>query len=153
MVKRGFWLLGSVTAAVLASSAYFLDETPRQMVPHGALEVPSFTFWGKLFAMLLLAALGVAYLVWRRPVVQAQAILETSPLGAGHQPPALVDWSLYVKTLIVIEALALVGIGLTRVVFRPLSVTDTLGIVASGAIVALVVHLLILARSGSERDQ
>ena len=112
------------------------------------LEVPSLTVWGKVFSCLLLAALGVAYLVWRRPVVKAQAILETSPLGSEEQACPLVDWVLYVKTLLVVNLLALAGIWVFRLAGYPLTGVDTLGILASGAIVAFVIHLLLLSRRG-----
>ena len=77
------------------------------------LEVPSLTVWGKVFSCLLLAALGAAYLVWRRPVVKAQA-----------------------------------GVWLFRLAGYLLTGVDTLGILASGAIVAFVIHLLLLSRRG-----
>ncbi len=135
--------------AVAASIALW---EPPATPPLGTYEVPSLTAWGKIFSVLLLAALGVAYLVWRRPVVQAQAILETSPLGPGQSSLPLVDWRQYFKTAAVIEIVALLGVGVLRLVHHPLSGVDTLGVLASGAIVALVVHLLILARSGG-RDE
>lgn len=114
-----------------------------------ALEVPSLTSWGKVFSLLLLGALGVAYLVWRRPVVQAQAILETSPLGPVQVSPVLVDPVLYLKVLVFTE---LAGIGLVcgvRWLGRAVSTVDTVGVLASGAIVAFVVHLLWLGRRSS----
>lgn len=111
--------------------------------------VPSLTAWGKIFSFLLLAALGVAYLVWRRPMVQARAILETSPLGTSPDVMTLVDWGLYCKVLFGIEALAMGGVILLRLLAeRSLTPTDTLGVVASGSIVAFVLHLLLLTRRG-----
>jgi hypothetical protein len=141
----GLCVLAPSTAVYLVADASSLETT-------GAYEIPSLTAWGKIFSVLLLVALGVAYIVWRRPIVQAQAILETSPLGVG-QPVTLVDWSLYFRTLLAIEVLALCGIGTLRIVGRPLAALDMLGVIASGAIVALVVHLLWLARGGRERDK
>ncbi len=122
-------------------------------LPADASEIPSLTIWGKIFAFLLLGALGVAYLVWRRPLLQAQAILETSPLGGGQAPSPLVDWGLYLKTLVVIEMCLVVAVVVLHYTGRPISTLDTFGTLASGAIVALVVHLLILARGGSGRDR
>lgn len=117
----------------------------------GLHAVPSLTAWGKIFSFLLLAALGVAYLVWRRPLVQARAILETSPLGTTSGVVALVDWTLYVKVLLAVEALAMGAVVLLRLFAeRSLTPTDTLGIVASASIVAFVVHLLMLSRRQGE---
>lgn len=112
----------------------------------GPLEVPSLTVWGKVFSCLLLGALGVAYLVWRRPIVKAQAILETSPLGTEERTSPLVDWVLYLKAWLAIDLLALAGIWVLRLSGLILTGVDTLGILASGAIVAFVVHLLLLSR-------
>lgn len=115
----------------------------------GRHAVPSLTAWGKIFSFLLLAALGVAYLVWRRPMVQARAILETSPLGTSPDVVTLVDWALYTKVLLAVEALAMGGVILLRLLAeRSLTPTDTLGVVASASIVAFVLHLLLLTRRG-----
>ena len=111
------------------------------------LEVPTLTAWGKIFAMLLLAVLGVAYLVWRRPVMRAQAILETSPLGGNQPSSQLIDWRGFLGALVVVEGLALVAITVAAWTYRPISTTDRLGVLTSGAILALIVHLLILARN------
>lgn len=118
-----------------------------ETVVPGRHGVPSLTAWGKIFSFLLLAALGVAYLVWRRPMVQARAILETSPLGTSSGVVALVDWVLYGKVLLAVEALAMGGVVLLRFLAeRSLTPTDTLGVMASASIVAFVVHLLLLTR-------
>lgn len=117
----------------------------------GSYEVPSLAGWGKIFSVLLLGTLGVAYLVWRRPVIQAQAILETSPLGTGQPSLPLVDWKLYLKTLAATELVAVIGMALLSFSGRRLENGDSLGVLVSGGIVALVIHLLILARRG-ERD-
>lgn len=122
-------------------------ESPVRVVS----SVPSLTVWGKMFSGLLLATLGVAYLVWRRPVLQAQAILETSPLGTGRPAPPLVDWMLYLKTLLATEFVAAVGLLIARSAIGPMAMLDMLGVLGSGAIVALVVHLLLLARDVSGR--
>lgn len=116
-------------------------------LPAGArYEVPSLTGWGKILSCLLLAALGVASVVWRRPVLYAQAILETSPLGSGHWSGSLVDWRLCVKTVVAVEVFATGAVWVVGVCWRPLSTTDTLGVVGSGAILAFVIHLLVLHR-------
>ncbi len=112
----------------------------------GPAEIPSLTAWGKIFSFLLLAALGVAYLVWRRPVDRARAILETSPLGSEEQTASLVDWGLYAKVVVVLEVLALVVILGMRTQGLVLSRVDTLGVLGVGAIVAFVIHLLWLGR-------
>ncbi|MEE9296221.1 MAG: hypothetical protein V3W34_14840 [Phycisphaerae bacterium] len=142
-----------VGALCLATLAYLVFGGPTPAAAAGGYEVPSLTGWGKIFSVLLLAALGVAYLVWRRPVLQAQAILETSPLGTGPQSGPLVDWSLYFKTLLGIEAAALIIVGVLSWTGRPLVWVDTWGVFGAGAIVAMVIHLLILARGGDRRDE
>lgn len=147
--KQGLAYVGAVL--LIAALLVVLLWEPSSITPSGVHEVPTLTAWGKIFSALLLAALGVAYLVWRRPIARAQAILETSPLGSGSPTPPLVDWRLYFKTLLVLEALSLAGIGIVRLVARPLSTLDSLGVIGAAAIVALVVHLLILARSGGSR--
>ena len=119
---------------------------PAQSLPGTRYEVPSLTIWGKVLSCLLLAALGVASVVWRRPVLYAQAILETSPLGAGHWSGSLVDWRLFVKTAVAVELLAVASVWFVGVCWRPFSTTDTLGVVGSAAIVAFVIHLLMLHR-------
>ena len=116
--------------------------------PEGTVHLPSLTAWGKIFSLLLLAALGVAYLVWRRPIDRARAILETSPLGGGEESASLVDWGLYVKVLLGLELVGLLGIGAFRLNGFVLSGLDTMGVLGCGAIVAFVVHLLVLARRG-----
>ena len=132
------FVVGAVVCATLWQPAGVAHSTQHA--------VPSLTAWGKIFSFLLLAALGVAYLVWRRPVVQARAILETSPLGTSPRLVTLVDWPLYVKTLLAVEALAMGGLICLRLTARPLTSTDSLGVAASAAIVAFVLHLLLLAR-------
>lgn len=137
------WFLAGAT--ILLSSR----STPT---PQWILEIPSLTAWGKIFSMLLLAALGVAYIVWRRPVVRAQAILETSPLGTGSAAPPLVDWFLYTKLFLLINGMAVLVIMALRLSGRILNLLDTLGVLASGAIVAFVVHLLLLSRRDHDGD-
>ena len=141
-----------VAALCLAAVGFFLvDGSPAAAaVGH---EIPSLTTWGKIFSVLLLAAFGVAYLVWRRPVLQAQAILETSPLGAGCRCAPLVDWMLYLKTVIGVETVALLVVWALSRMGRPLAWVDTLGVLGSGAIVAMVLHLLILAYNDPGRDK
>ncbi len=117
-----------------------------------AVEIPTLTAWGKIFSVLLLAALGVAYLVWRRPVMQARAILETSPLGTRDRSTTLVDWGLYVKALIALDGLALIAVAALKLSGRTVGGIDVLGVLASGAIVAFVVHLLILGRGTDSTD-
>ena len=132
--------LGSVAYALFGGAARTAD---------GATNVPTLTSWGKIFALLLLVALGVAYLVWRRPIMQAQAILETSPLGssqAGATP--LVDWVLCLKFLVLIEIAAGGAILAWGKVKQPLATIDALGVLTSGVILAFVLHLLWLGRRG-----
>ncbi|NOT02781.1 MAG: hypothetical protein HOP29_19440 [Phycisphaerales bacterium] len=140
----GAWLL----AGALLLLSWEPAATHRPVV-----EIPSLTAWGKIFSMLLLAALGVSYIVWRRPVVRAQAILETSPLGTGSIAPPLVDWLLYAKLFLVVNGLAMLGVMGIRLSGRVLSALDTLGVLASGAIVAFVVHLLLLSRRDLDGDR
>ncbi len=130
LVASGFWLLfGAGSSAAVA----------------GQVEVPSLTQWGKIYALLLLAALGVAYLVWRRPIMQAQAVLETSPLG--EKSPPLVDWSSYLKLLVIMEIVAGGVIGILMQSGMAIDGINTIGALGATAIVAFVVHLLWLARS------
>lgn len=144
------WSLGALVVVpaalmvgtVLASSAVELST--------GRTDVPTLTGWGKIFSLLLLATLGVAYLVWRRPVVQAHAILETSPLGTPSLPPTLVDLSLYIRTLLVVELVALAVVWGLYSMQGGLVGIDALGVFTSGAIVAFVVHLLILGQRGHD---
>ncbi len=137
------WLGAATMAAVCVSALVWHDvggDVPT------TVDIPTLTGWGKIFSALLLTAMGVAYLVWRRPVMQAQAILETSPLGAGHRMQPLMDWRLYLNVLLGVEAVALVSVLASARVGHPLSVLDRCGVLGSGAIVALVAHLLLIAR-------
>ncbi len=146
MLKHGIgYGASAVLAGVLLTVALW---EPSASAGQAVREIPTLTAWGKIFSVLLLGALGVAYLVWRRPVAQARAILETSPLGVSHPTAPLVDWRRYFKTLLALETLAIASVLLARLAGRPLTAMDTLGVLGSSAIVALVVHLLILARSG-----
>jgi len=144
--RRILWWV--VLCLALGGLAFAALWRPTGLARSAVHAVPSLTAWGKIFSFLLLAALGVAYLVWRRPVVQARAILETSPLGTSSGAVGLVDWPLYVKTLLAVEALAMVVLVALRLAGRALGTTDTLGIAASAAIVAFVLHLLLLTRRG-----
>ena len=137
------WVAAGLAVGVAALGRMWPSSAP--LAP-GTYEVPTLTAWGKIFSLLLLAALGVAYLVWRRPVLQAQAILETSPLGTARPAPPLVDWSLYIKALLVVEAVALAAVWAWSTWKGRLSSMDGLGILASGAIAAFVIHLLILSQ-------
>jgi hypothetical protein len=135
--------VGIITAGV---GVWFRASSPGAAT--AALEVPSLTAWGKIFSFLLLAALGVAYLVWRRPVDRARAILETSPLGSEEQTGSLVDWGLCAKVVVLVEVLAVATILGFRIQGYALSAIDTLGVLGVGAIVAFVIHLLWLSRRG-----
>lgn len=136
-------VVAAVSFTVLASAWFFVAGLG---LPAERYEVPSLTVWGKVFSFLLLAALGVSALVWRRPVLYAQAVLETSPLGSGLWCGKLADWRLYLKTLLVVETLAIVSVLFFGDGGYFVSTTDTLGLTGSGAIVAFVVHLLLLHR-------
>lgn len=140
-------VLGVLGSVVLIASALLLPAHAGAGAA-GIHEVPSLTVWGKVFAFLLLAALGVAYLVWRRPVVQARAILETSPLGGSQQPGELIDSLLMLKMLAAFEAASVAGIVIALAAGRPLSWLDTLGLLGSAAIIAFIVHLLVLGQRG-----
>jgi len=139
-------------AMIVVGAAAILWEPP-QTAAVGVLEIPSLTAWGKVFSFLLLTALGVAYLVWRGPIVRAQAILETSPLGAGAQSAALVDWHLYLKTILATDGAALACVVGLRMAGITLTTVDTMGLLASGAIVAFVIHLLLLSRRGDRHSR
>lgn len=149
MIRTPWQVLGLVLllAGGVTICAGFWTSTVT--IAPGRHAVPSLTAWGKIFSFLLLAALGVAYLVWRRPMVHARAILETSPLGTSPDVVTLVDWVLYCKVLLAVEALAMSGVVLLRLLAeRPLTPTDTMGVIASASIVAFVLHLLMLTRRG-----
>lgn len=69
------WVIPWIGALFIASGFWLLFGTNGangEVVQH---EVPSLTQWGKIYALLLLAALGVAYLVWRRPIMQALSLI------------------------------------------------------------------------------
>ncbi len=120
--------------------AFSLGELPHR-------ELPSLQIWGKIFSGLLLGTIGVAYLVWRRPVMQAQAILETSPLGTGSPSPPLIDWSLFIRTCIVVEATLGVSLwAFSAMLGRGIAMLDVLGVLGAGVIVSFVAHLLLLGR-------
>ena len=149
MIRTPWRVLGLVSLLACGAVVGVGFWTSTIAVTPGPHAVPSLTAWGKIFSFLLLAALGVAYLVWRRPMVQARAILETSPLGTSPDVVTLVDWILYCKVLLAVEALAMGGVVLFRVVAeRSFTPTDTLGVAASASIVAFVLHLLMLTRRG-----
>jgi hypothetical protein len=153
MIVRRHSISKFLLAAWLLTGGLLLLSWEPSATPRTSVEIPSLTAWGKIFSMLLLAALGVSYIVWRRPVVRAQAILETSPLGTGSGAPPLVDWFLYAKLFLVVNGLAMLGVMGIRLSGRVLSVLDTLGVLASGAIVAFVIHLLLLSRRDHDGDR
>jgi hypothetical protein len=119
-------------------------------LPAPAREAPTLSGWGKIFIVLLLAARGVAYLVWRRPIVEAKAIIETSPLRSDQAPMAMVDLRLFLVSLVVVEGLAGIGLVLWSEGHR-VSTMDKVGTVGAAAIIAFVAHLLILANRRGPR--
>ena len=147
MKRFVYWSLGALVVTAVSFAIGVLPEFSGDLAP-GRYPVPTLTAWGKIFSILLLGALGVAYLVWRRPVVQAQAILETSPLGMSQPAPPLVSWPTYFLAFVLTEVVAMAGVWGWALAGHPIQQIDVLGVLASGAIVAFVIHLLILGHRG-----
>ena len=139
-VGRVRCLLGLVALACFTSASWLTWDvgTAASAPPH---EVPTLTGWAKIYSFALLAALGVAVLVWRRPVVQAQAVLETSPLGL-NRPVSLPDWRGYAVTLVLVETLAFAGVVVFDDLWAARPAADWLGLAGCAAVVAFVMHLL-----------
>ncbi len=146
-MKRS-WVIPWIGSLLVATGFWLLFGAGDSGGDSGRVEVPSLTQWGKVYALLLLAALGVAYLVWRRPIMQAQAVLETSPLGGKGTP--LVDWLSYLKLLVAMEVVAGVVIGVLSQSGVRLGGLDAMGFVGATAIVAFVLHLLWLSRGNDD---
>ncbi len=107
--------------------------------------------WGGIIAVLLSLALGVAVVVWRRAVLHAYAVLETSPLGlpVSIQEP-WIDGRRLACTVVLFEGLAFLCVFVLGMQGRLLMGREVLGIIGSAGLCSFVVYLL---GSASRRDR
>ncbi len=138
--KRASLLLTTTALVCLAAGGFLMWDVTLAISPTPQ-EVPALGEWAKIYALALLAALGVAVVVWRRPVVQAQAVLETSPLGAGPTG-SLFDWRGYLATLMVVETLAFASVLVLDDLRAARPPANWLGLAGCAAVVAFMLHLI-----------
>jgi hypothetical protein len=132
-------------AAIIAGTGLLGLAAAGERLEPGLYAVPSLSVWGKVIAMLSLGALGASFLVWRQVVLRANAILETSPLGASRKPVALVDWRMLILVGITMETIVAIGLWVAHRSGVTVSNLDVVGWLFVAAIVAFIVHLVIIA--------
>jgi hypothetical protein len=117
--------------------------------PPPSATVPTLSEWGAILMALLIVAAGVFFMVGngKTAVSLSGAASSTgfsgTDKGSVRAPGAGIDWKLLARTAIYVEA----GIALALLVLSAKPV-DTLGALASGILVAFILHLLI---SGARR--
>lgn len=99
--------------------------------------------WGQIAPALLVCALVVSYLVFEQRVRASRRVSETSPLG-GRGPAPLVNGGLYLKVLLGVEALVTGMILVLPMLGRTWSAPDIGRVLLAGAIVAFIVHLVMV---------
>jgi hypothetical protein len=105
----------------------------QQAPPPGGTSVPTLSQWGAILMFLLILAAGMFFVAGRRPVMAAEAGFVT-----GNSRP--IDWKLLTTVTMYVEAAVVLGlVALHSVIATP----DIFGAIASGLIVAFIVHLLI----------
>lgn len=151
MSKGAYAILGVAGLAAMVVGLVLMGMAAAgERLEPGVYAVPTLSVWGKVIALLSLGALGASFLVWRQVVVRANAILETSPLGASpmgvrRKPVALVDWRLLILVGVVMEILAAVGLWVAHWSHVPVSRLDVVGWLFAAAIVAFIAHLVVIA--------
>jgi hypothetical protein len=105
----------------------------QQAPPPGGTSVPTLSQWGAILMFLLILAAGMFFVAGRRPVMAAEA-----GFVAGNSRS--IDWKLLTTVTMYVEAAVVLGlVALHSVIATP----DIFGAIASGLIVAFIVHLLI----------
>lgn len=102
--------------------------------------IPTLSQWGLFTFTLLLLSMGIVF-VYKRQNALAVAGYETQDLK-----PSLFDRSLYFKALGSVLFIAIAGLVVAYRYYGTLSITDTLGTLASTCIVAYMVQLSILIK-------
>jgi len=105
----------------------------QQAPPPGGTSVPTLSQWGAILMFLLILAAGMFFVAGRKTVIAADG-----GFVAGNSRP--VDWKLLTTVTMYVEAAVVLGlVALHSVIATP----DIFGAIASGLIVAFIVHLLI----------
>jgi hypothetical protein len=105
----------------------------QQAPPPGGTSVPTLSQWGAILMFLLILAAGMFFVAGRRPVMAAEA-------GFVAGTSRSIDWKLLTTVTMYVEAAVVLGlVALHSVIATP----DIFGAIASGLIVAFIVHLLI----------
>jgi len=113
--------------------------TPQQAPTPPGSTVPTLSEWGAIIMGLLIVATGLFFLLGRGRLAAAFGDVEgTIPAGRGT-----VDWKLYVKTALVTEGLLTVGL---LALPAHVTVTDAMGALTSGLIVAFVIQMFVASR-------
>ena len=116
----------------------------RQTVP-AAMPVPTLSQWGSVLMLLLLAAAGALFLFAR--IKMEAAVVEC---GALTLSPKIVDSRLLAKTTLFVEA----AIGLMLVVLKSVvAPSDIVGALASGVVLAFIIHLFIVNARRGEKEE
>jgi hypothetical protein len=117
--------------------------------PPPSATVPTLSEWGAILMALLIVAAGVFFMVGNGKTAMSLSGAVSSTgftgtgKGSGKAPGTGIDWKLLARTAIYVEA----GIALALLALSAKPV-DTLGALASGIVVAFILHLLI---SGARR--
>lgn len=106
----------------------FNSVTPPQIIP-------TLSQWGLIIFTLLMLSVTMVFVYRRQNVLAIAGNVDT------QEKQSLFDKSLYFKVLAIVLLFAVAGMAVAKLYYGTISITDSLGTIASASIVAYMVHL------------